>query len=97
VPVTEPPLPIQSVQSVTLGKDGSTLVLAGVGGDCDDFAGLAHETSTTITVSITATPKNPGGVCDAMAKEFTVTVALAAPWDNRTIVDRVSGQALPLG
>jgi hypothetical protein len=97
VPVTEPPVPVLSVQSVTLGKDGSTLVLGGVGGVCDDFSGKAEETSSTITVSIVATPKTPGGVCPAMAKEFTVTVTLSAPWDNRTIVDAASGATLKLG
>jgi hypothetical protein len=97
VPVTEPPMPIQSVQSVTLGKDGSTLVLGGVGGVCDDYAGKAEETATTITVSIVATPKTPGGVCPAIAKEFTVTVALASPWDKRTIVDATSGTTLTVG
>jgi hypothetical protein len=97
VPVTDPPIDGLAVQSVTLGKDGSTLVLGSVGGVCDDYAGKAEETSTTITVSIVATPKTPGGVCPAMAKEFTVTVALSSPWDNRTIVDAASGATLELG
>jgi len=97
VPVTEPPAPVLSVQSVTLGKDGTTLVLGGVGGVCDDYSGKAEETSTTVTVSIVATPKTPDGVCPALAKEFTVTVTLSAPWDNRTIVDAASGTTLTLG
>ncbi len=94
VPVTEPPVPVLAAQWASLGKDGRTLVLGGMGGVCDDYSGVAAETSTTITVSILATPKTPGGVCPAVAKEFTVTVALAAPWDNRMIVDKVSGHAL---
>ncbi len=97
VPVTDPPVSGLSVQSVTLGKDGSTLVLGSVGGVCDDYAGKVEETSTTIAVSIVATPKTPGGVCPAMAKEFTVTVALSSPWDDRTIVDAASGTTLKLG
>jgi hypothetical protein len=97
VPVTDSPVSGLSVQSVTLGKDGSTLVLGSVGGVCDDYAGKAEETSTTITVSIGATPKTPGGVCPAMAKEFTVAVALSSPWDDRTIVDSASGATLKLG
>ena len=97
VPVTEPPAPVLSVQSVTLGKDGTTLVLGGVGGVCDDYSGKAEETSTTVTVSSVATPKTPDGVCPALAKEFTVTVTLSAPWDNRTIVDAASGTTLTLG
>ena len=97
VPVTEPPSPILSVQSVTLGKDGSTLVLGGVGGVCDDYSGAAAETSSTVTVSIVATPQSPGQVCAAMAREFTVTVTLASPWSDRTIIDAATGKALRLG
>jgi hypothetical protein len=88
---------VLSVQSVTLGTDGSTLVLGGVGGVCDDYSGTAEETSTTVTVSIVATPKTPGGVCPALAKEFTVAVTLTAPWDNRAIIDAASGKQLTLG
>ena len=85
------------MQSVTLGKDGSTLVLGGVGGVCDDYSGAAAETSSTVTVSIVATPQSPGQVCAAMAREFTVTVTLASPWSGRSIVDAATGKALHLG
>jgi hypothetical protein len=85
------------VQSVSLGKDGSTLVLGGVGGVCDDYSGAAVETPSTVTVGIVATPQSPGRVCAAMAREFTVTVALAAPWGGRSIIDSVSGKTLRLG
>jgi hypothetical protein len=95
--VTDPPVSGLSVASVALGKDGSTLVLGSVGGICDDYSGKAEETATTVTVSIVATPKTPGGVCPAIAKEFTVTVALDAPWDKRAVVDAVSGKQLTVG
>ena len=97
VPVTDPPTPAISVQSVSLGKDATTLVLGAVGGVCDDYSGTVQETSTTITVGILATPQSPGRVCAAMAREFTVTVALAAPWNDRTIIDAGSGTTLRLG
>ena len=97
VPVTEPPSPILSVQSVALGKDGSTLLLGGVGGVCDDYSGAATETSGAVTVSIVATPQSPGQVCAAMAREFTVTVTLASPWSGRSIVDAATGKALHVG
>ena len=32
-----------------------------------------------------------------MAKEFTVAVVLAAPWDRRTILDGATGRTLTLG
>jgi len=96
VPVSEPPSPILPVLSVTLGSDASTLVLRGVGGVCDDYSGAAAETSSTITLSIVATPQSPVRVCAAMARELTVTVALAAPWSNRTLVDAATGKTLRL-
>ena len=95
--MTEPPTPVVSVQSVSLGKDATTLVLGAVGGVCDDYSGTVQETPTTITVGILATPQSPGRVCAAMAREFTVTVALAAPWNDRTIIDAGSGTTLRLG
>ena len=85
------------VDSVALGKDGRTLVLGAVGGVCDTYLGQAVETATTITVSIAAGPPQPDRVCAAMAKEFTVTVVLAAPWGQRTVVDAVTGRTLPVG
>jgi hypothetical protein len=36
-------------------------------------------------------------VCAAVVKEFSVTVVLAAPWDDRSVVDAVSGRTIPVG
>jgi hypothetical protein len=85
------------VTSVTLGKDGSTLVLHGFGGICEDFVGSAKETATGITVLIEgASNQPPDKVCPAMAKEITVDVRLAAPWDKRPITDATTGQVVPV-
>jgi hypothetical protein len=85
------------VESVALGKDGRTLVLGATGGVCDTYLGRAIETPTTITVSITTGPPQPDRVCAAVVKEFSVTVVLAAPWDDRSVVDAVSGRTIPVG
>jgi len=84
------------VESVALGKDGRTLVLGATGGICDTYLGNAVETGTTITVSITTGPPQPDRVCAAVAKEFTVTVVLASPWDKRSVVDAVTGRTIPV-
>ena len=85
------------VENVALGKDGRTLVLGATGGVCDTYLGRAVESSTSITVSIVAGPPQPDRVCAAVAREFTVTVVLAAPWGDRTVVDAVTGRTLPVG
>jgi hypothetical protein len=85
------------VTSVTLGKDGSTLVLHGFGGICEDFVGSAKETATGITVLIEgASNQPPDKACPAIAKEITVGVRLAAPWDKRPITDATTGQVVPV-
>ncbi len=96
-PVPPPDPAIQRVTSVALGKDGSTLLLTFWGGICDVYAGHAEETSTTITVSVSTLPQSgPPKGCAAIAKEVTVAVALAAPWDKRTILDAASGLKIPM-
>ncbi len=86
------------VQSVTLGKDGRTLVLHSFGGMCEDFAASAVESAREIRVTLTSTwNKGSGVACPAMAKEISVPLTLAAPWDNRRIVDTSTDQPVPVG
>lgn len=86
-----------AITSVTLGKDGRTLAITGFGGMCEDFSARAEESSSSVTLSLVGTPNQDAGkACPAMAKEVSVTVALAAPWDKRQLVDAATGQTLNL-
>lgn len=104
-PATAAPAPggttpnhLVAITSVTLGKDGSTLVVTGFGGVCEDYSANADESSTSIRLSLVGTPKQDSGkACPAIAKEVTATVVLASPWDKRQLVDAVTGQPVALG
>jgi hypothetical protein len=86
------------VQSVTLGKDGRTMVLHSFGGMCEDFTASSVENASEIRVTLTSTwNKGSGVACPAMAKEISVPLTLAAPWDNRRIVDTSTDQPVPVG
>ena len=95
-PGTTPhPLPIQSV---SLGKDGATLVLHAVGGVCEDYAATADESGPDIKLTLTGVwNKGAGMMCPAIAKEFTVVVGLATPWNHRTVIDVTTGSPLSVG
>jgi len=64
---------------------------------CEDFSASADESSSTIKLQLVGTPnQGPDKACPAMAKEVTVTVTLASPWDKRELVDAATGQRVPL-
>jgi hypothetical protein len=86
-----------AITSVTLGKDGSTLVVTGFGGICEDYSASADESSASIRLSLVGTPNQDSGkACPAIAKEVTAQVVLASPWDKRQLVDAVTGEPVPL-
>ena len=87
-----------TVLSVTLGKDGRTLVLHSQGGVCEDVAATVDETPAEVRVSLTATwNKGANVACPAIAKDISVPVTLTAPWNDRTIIDASTGENVPVG
>ena len=85
-----------SAQTYTDNGD-QTLTLHFWGGDCSTYSAVAKESDATVTVFITDTPTNPGGVCDAMAKATDVVVKLSAPLGSRDVIDGPTSQILTVG
>jgi hypothetical protein len=98
-PASPPPYPASTdvrklpVQSATLGKDGTTLVLHAMGSMCEDFRATADESATDVRVTVTAAwNKGTTVSCPAMARAIDLPVTLSAPWDNRTVIDTSNDQ-----
>ena len=85
-----------SAQTYTDNGD-QTLTLHFWGGDCSTYSAAAKESDATVTVFITDTPTNPGGMCDAMAKSTDVLVKLSTSLGSRTVIDGPSGATLTPG
>jgi hypothetical protein len=79
---------------VSYRAGGSTLTLTFWGGVCDTYRATADETGSQVRVLVTARPLNPGGVCTAMAKEFSESVTLDKPLGDRSVLDATSGQTI---
>ncbi|WP_051829675.1 MULTISPECIES: hypothetical protein [Streptomyces] len=80
--------------------DGTTkLTVYFFGGVCTKYALKADE-SQPGRVDVTVVPGppavQPGQVCNALAKRQSVSADLRSPLAGRTVVDRTSGQELPL-
>ncbi|RKT18336.1 hypothetical protein BX285_2758 [Streptomyces sp. 1114.5] len=91
-PPTRPP--------VAYRVDGTTkLTVYFFGGVCTKYALKADE-SQPGRVDVTVVPGppavQPGQVCNALAKRQSVSADLRSPLAGRTVVDRTSGQELPL-
>jgi hypothetical protein len=85
-----------SAQTYTDNGD-QTLTLHFWGGNCSTYSADAKESDASVTVFITDTPTNPGGMCDMMAKATDVMVKLSAPLGSRTVIDGPSGATLTPG
>ncbi len=86
-----------AITKASLGKDGSTLIVTGFGGVCATYAGYAKESDTEIWVVVEGTPTSAAGQgCVEIAKEITVSVTLAAPWNKRIVHDGTTGQQIPI-
>ncbi|MGW2374385.1 MULTISPECIES: hypothetical protein [Kitasatospora] len=78
---------------------GNKLTVYFFGGVCTTYAVKADESkSGEVGVVIVPGPPTvqPGHVCTAMAKRQAVSVDLRSPLAGRTVVDRTSGQEVPL-
>ncbi|WP_353942125.1 hypothetical protein ABII15_11080 [Streptomyces sp. HUAS MG91] len=73
------------VQGYRADSSGKTLTLHFTGGVCATYKAVADESGKTVTVRVTGTQKK-GAVCIAMAKFYTLPVALDAPLDGRKVV-----------
>ncbi|MFJ9771590.1 hypothetical protein ACIRVF_10110 [Kitasatospora sp. NPDC101157] len=85
---------------VSYRLDGSNkLTVYFFGGVCTTYAVKADE-SQQGQVGVTVVPGpptvQPGHVCTAMAKRQAVSVDLRSPLAGRTVVDRTSGQEVPM-
>ncbi|WP_051710625.1 lipase chaperone [Streptomyces sp. NRRL S-350] len=80
--------------------DGTTkLTVYFFGGVCTKYALKADESQPgRVDVTIVSGPPTvqPGQVCNALAKRQSVSADLRSPLAGRTVVDRTSGQELPL-
>ncbi|MFI2611116.1 hypothetical protein [Kitasatospora sp. NPDC018619] len=80
--------------------DGTTkLTVYFFGGVCTSYALKADESQPgRVDVLIVPGPPTvqPGQVCNALAKRQSVSADLRAPLAGRTVVDRTSGQEVPL-
>lgn len=76
----------------TYHAEGGTLSLTFYGGVCSTYSAKAVESASQVRVTVTAADK--GGMCIALAKEFTEKVTLDKPLGGRTVVDTSSGHSL---
>ncbi len=66
---------------------GRSLTAHFYGGMCSTYTAAAAETGDKVTVTVTDHKKDTGKVCIMIAKEFTRTVTLKQPIDDRKVVD----------
>ncbi|MEU9041146.1 MULTISPECIES: hypothetical protein [unclassified Kitasatospora] len=80
--------------------DGTTkLTVYFFGGVCTKYALKADESQPgRVDVTVVSGPPTvgPGQVCNALAKRQSVSADLRSPLTGRTVVDKTSGQELPL-
>ena len=88
----KPAAPAHRMTVTAYQVKGSTLVLTFWGGVCDTYKATADETATQVRVTVTGTPREPRGMCLALAKEFSESVRLAQPLGHRSVVDTTDGQ-----
>ncbi|MFJ8627384.1 hypothetical protein ACIRD3_31705 [Kitasatospora sp. NPDC093550] len=85
---------------VSYRVDGTTkLTVYFFGGVCTQYALKADESQPgRVGVTVVAGPPTvgPGQVCNALAKRQSVSADLRSPLTGRTVVDRTSGQEVPL-
>ncbi|WP_326765155.1 hypothetical protein OG978_11740 [Streptomyces sp. NBC_01591] len=82
-------------QLISYSADGRTLSVTFWGGVCSTYTASATESQDKVTVKITEAKQAGKKVCILIAKELTRTVTLDAPLGDRTVVDAVSGGAVP--
>ncbi|MFH8380847.1 hypothetical protein ACH4E7_07885 [Kitasatospora sp. NPDC018058] len=78
---------------------GNKLTVYFFGGVCTQYALKADESQAgTVAVEVVPGPPTvqPGHVCTALAKRQAVSADLRSPLTGRTVVDRTSGQEVPL-
>jgi hypothetical protein len=76
--------------------EGKTLKVTFTGGVCHDFSVKTEkQQDDAVTVRVTSTPRDPAGVCIALAKEFTKSVQLDEPLGDRKVLDASSSKAVP--
>jgi hypothetical protein len=73
---------------------GRELTVTFTGGVCSGYDAKAEESGEKVTVTVTST-SDPGQVCIAIAKAYELTVELAEPLGDRTVVGR-DGERVPL-
>ncbi|WP_405618913.1 hypothetical protein [Streptomyces sp. NBC_01508] len=78
----------------TYSADGSTLSVRFTGGVCGEYTVRADESGSTVKVEVVDSAP-PGGMCIAMAKDFTEKVTLDRPLGDRKVMDAVTGDAVP--
>ncbi|MFG3224878.1 hypothetical protein ACGF07_08875 [Kitasatospora sp. NPDC048194] len=84
---------------VAYRADGNKLTVYFFGGVCTTYALKADESQAgTVAVEVVPGPPTvqPGHVCTALAKRQAVSADLRSPLTGRTVVDRTSGQEVPL-
>lgn len=96
-PVTGTPGTVTASAQTYTDNGDQTLTLHFWGGNCSTYSADAKESDASVTVFITDTPTNPGGMCDMMAKATDVLVKLSAPLGSRTVIDGPSGATLTPG
>ncbi|MEU1124946.1 hypothetical protein ABZ371_15605 [Streptomyces sp. NPDC005899] len=82
---------------VAYSADGRTLEVTFWGGVCSTYTAHATESGGTVRVTVTEAKPDPGKACVMIAETQTRTVTLEAPLDGRTVVDGVTGAAVPRG
>ena len=100
--LNNPPVGL-AIQSAKASADGRTLVATFVGapdpGDrpCGaDYDGEAVESSTAVVVIVTARPHLQLGACTAVGGYRTVEVMLAAPLNDRAVLEVQQGTPVPV-
>ena len=76
---------------------GTTLTVQFIGGVCVTYSLEADPaTAGAVRVTILATPKSPAvRACPMLEKQQSVSTDLGSPLDGRTVVDTLTGQAVP--
>ena len=83
------------VTNLTASADGRTLVQHLTGKHCEDYAGEVTESTSGLDVQVTASRSaGVSAACPAGSRPVDLTVTLATPLGDRTVVDVSTGRVL---
>ncbi|MGW1839316.1 hypothetical protein [Streptomyces sp. NPDC002067] len=84
-----------AAEAYAVSDGGRKLTLHFWGGVCSTYTVRVRESDAAVRTEITGKEKEPGRLCVKSAKEFTRSVTLKAPLDDRKVLDASTGEPVP--